>query len=414
MALPPAARRDLRLLIGLATVSALGDEVALIALLLRVARGGIASHGWLVAALSIAGALPFVALAGPAGLVVDRVRARPLLVALGVVEALVAAGLGLWHNDVVTVLLMGLLSTAVAFSRPGYSALLPSLVGLENVAPAQSGLQAGGSIALAAGPALGGLLVGAIGQSGPLYLDAVTFLVAAGLTALLRGERAPARADAARERGAMLAGARFIVASPTLRPVVVTVGVLMLSLGAINVSEVFFTTVTLHASALGYGVAGAAFGVGSIAGALLGGRAPHEPARLTRASLSLIAALGFMLLLAGLSVDIAMLWAVLLATGVLVGLVNVLFSVLFSIEAPPEVRGRVFAAASGVFTTGQMGSMVIGGALLSAISPRAIFVLAGAVAAVTVVAVIPLERRFGRRSQGEYRVSSQPPEASGV
>ena len=241
----------------------------------------------------------------------------------------------------------------------------------------------------------------------------MSFLVAAVLTSLLRGEREPTRADAERERGAMLAGARFIVGSPTLRPVVVTVGVLMLSLGAINVSEVFFTTVTLHASALGYGVAGAAFGVGSIAGALLGGRAPQDPARLTRDSLALIAVLGVMLLLAGLSVDIAMLWGVLLVTGVFVGLVNVLFSVLFSIEAPPEVRGRVFAAATGVFTTSQMGSMVIGGALLSAISPRSVFVLAGAVAAVTVVAVIPLERRFGR-PQGEYRVSSQPPEASGV
>ena len=413
MALSPAARRDLRLLVVLAAVSALGDEVALIALLLRVAHGGIASHGWLVAALSIAGALPFVALAGPAGLVVDRVRARPLLIGLGLVEALVAAGLGYWHNDVVTVLLMALLSSVVAFSRPGYSALLPSLVGLENVAPAQSGLQAGGSLALAIGPALGGLLVGTIGQSGPLYLDAASFAVAAALTALLRGERAPAREDARAERKAMLAGARFIVASATLRPVVVTVGVLMLSLGAINVSEVFFTTVTLHASALGYGVAGAAFGVGSIAGALAGGRAPHEPARLVKVSLALIAALGVMLLVAGLSVDIAMLWAVLLATGVLVGLVNVMFSVLFSIEAPPEMRGRVFAAATGVFTTAQMGSMVLGGLLLSVISPRAIFVLAGAVAAVTVAAVIPLERRV-RHAQGEYRVRSQPPEASGV
>jgi MFS family permease len=352
MALSPAARRDLRLLVVVAAVSALGDEVALIALLLRVAHGGIASHGWLVAALSIAGALPFVVLAGPAGLVVDRVRARPLLIGLGLAEALVAAGLGYAHNDVVTVLLMALLSSAVAFSRPGYSALLPSLVGLENVAPAQSGLQAGGSLALAIGPALGGLLVGTIGQSGPLYLDAASFLVAAALTALLRGERAPTHADAARERGAMLAGARFIVSSPTLRPVVVTVGVLMLSLGA-------------------------------------------------------------MLLLAGLSVDIVMLWVVLLATGVLVGLVNVLFSVLFTLEAPPEVRGRVFAAATGVFTTGQMGSMVLGGALLSVLSPRAIFVLAGAVAAVTVAAVIPLECRV-RHAQGEYRVSSQPPEASGV
>ncbi len=414
MALDPGARRDLRLLIGLATVSALGDEVALIALLLRVARGGVASHGWYVAALSVAGALPFVALAGPAGLVVDRVRARPLLVGLGAVEAVVAAGLGLWRNDVVTVLLMGLLSTAVAFSRPGYSALLPSLVGLENVAPAQSGLQAGGSIALAAGPALGGLLVGAIGQGGPLYLDAASFAVAAALTARLRGEREPTRADAVRERGAMLAGARVIVGSPTLRPVVVTVGVLMLSLGAINVSEVFFATVTLHASALGYGVAGACLGAGSIAGALLGGRVPQDPARLTRDSLALIAVIGGMLFLAGLSVDIAMLWGVVLVIGVLAGLVNVLFAVLFTIEAPAEVRGRVFAAATGVFTTAQMGSMVIGGALLSAISPRTIFLLAGGVAAVTVAAVIPLERRFGRRAQGEYRVRSQPPGATGV
>lgn len=397
MPLDPPRRRDLRLLVGLSTVSALGDQVALIALLLRVAHGGIATHGWMVAALSVAGALPFVLLAGPAGLLVDRVRARPLLVALGTLEALLSAGLGYWHGDGATIALMGALSCAVAVSRPGYMALLPSVVGLENVAPAQSRLQAGQSIALAAGPALGGLLVGSIGQSAPLYLDALSFAVAALLTTLVRAERAPSRADASRERGAMLAGARFIAVSPTLRPVVVTVGVLMLSLGAMNVAEVFFATVTLHASALGYGVAGAAFGVGSIAGALLGGRAPREPMQLTRASLVVIALLGVLLLVAGLSLDIEMLWVVMLVTGVFVGVVNVMFSVLFALESPPEMRGRVYAAAGGLFTTAETGSMVLGGVLLAAISPRAIFVLAGAVAAVAVAAVAPLEVRLGRR-----------------
>lgn len=405
MPLAPAARRDLRLLIGLSSVSALGDQVALIALLLRVAHGGVASHGWLVAALSVAGALPFVALAAPAGLLVDRVRARPLLVALGFVEAVVAAALGRFHGDVPTILLMGALSCAVAVSRPGYSALVPDLVGLENVAPAQSRLQAGGAIALAVGPALGGLLVGTIGQSGPLYLDGASFALAAVATALLRGERTVSRAARERERGALTAGARFVFTSATLRPIVVTVTVLMLCLGAINVSEVFFATVTLGASPLGYGVAGAAFGVGSVAGALLGGRAPQEPRRLAHASLVIVAVLGVLLLVAGLSVDVEMLWAVMLVTGVFVGLVNVLFSVLFTLESPPEVRGRVFAATGGIFTTAETGSMVLGGGLLAAISPRAVFVLAGAAATVAVAAVAPLEVRLGRRrarsAQGE-------------
>ena len=86
MALSSVQRRDLRLLATFRGISFLGDAIALITLYLRVAHGG---HAWMIAALSVAGALPIVALAPIAGYVVDHVPAKAFLAFLGGVEALV-------------------------------------------------------------------------------------------------------------------------------------------------------------------------------------------------------------------------------------------------------------------------------------------------------------------------------------
>ena len=72
-------------------ISFLGDEVALLTMAFR-ARSELGHFG--VASIMIAGALPLLVLAPFSGLLVDRVRTRPLLVTATIVQASLCVALG--------------------------------------------------------------------------------------------------------------------------------------------------------------------------------------------------------------------------------------------------------------------------------------------------------------------------------
>jgi MFS family permease len=353
----------------------------------------------MIAALAIAGALPLVLLAPLAGYVVDHLPAKVFLAALGVVEAVVCAGIGLWRGDVATIGLMALLTCAVAFSMPGYSALVPTLSGEENIALAQSTLQSIQGVAQTAGPALGGLLVGALGQSWPLYLDAISFFLMSIGTLLLRSDRRHAKlalenTKASRDLGG---GFRLIASDAMLRPVVVTVSVFMLSLGAVNVAEVFFMTRTLHADAFFYGLAGTSFGGGTVLGSLGSRRLRQEPLVLVKSSLLGVAIVGVLIGSIGLVDHVVYVFPLLAVTGVAAGVVNVAMATLLAVSTPDALRGRVFAATGALFTSAEISSMALGGVLLSSLAPRTIFQLAGVIATLSVLVVGSLELRTAAR-----------------
>lgn len=397
MTLTPVQRRDLRLLAAFRGFSVLGDAIALITLYLRVAHHG---PGWMIATLSVAAALPLVALAPWAGYVVDHVPAKTFLALLCGFEGIVCVGIGYWHGDFATISLMALLTCAVAFSLPGYSALVPTLSGEENVGVAQSTIQSVQGVALTAGPAIGGILVGAIGQSGPLYLDAASFALAGVGTLLLRTDRRPQAKVSHLEKSGhdLSAGLRLLFTDPLLRPVVVTVTVFMLSIGAVNVAEVFFITRTLHASALFYGLVGTSFGLGSVVGALASRRLKQESFALVRTALLSIAIVSVTLGAVGLVERVVYVFPLIAVMGIAVGVVNVAASTLFAVQTPEILRGRVFAATGAMFTSAEIGSMVLGGLLLTVLSPRTIFQLAGVVSTLTVCIVGPLEMRTSFRA----------------
>ena len=82
-------RRDLWIAVGARAVSLLGDEVAMVALVLRLqAHGGGAMA---VAGLMIANLTPIVLLTGVAGRLVDRRDNRTLLVTAGLAQAAVCS-----------------------------------------------------------------------------------------------------------------------------------------------------------------------------------------------------------------------------------------------------------------------------------------------------------------------------------
>ena len=376
-------RRDIRLLAALRGASFLGDSVALVALYLRVAPVG---HAWAIAALAIAGSLPLVVLAPLAGHVVDRLPAKRSLLVLGLVEALVCVGLGYWHGVGATLALMLALNVAVAFSMPGYGALLPVIAGEENIGRSQGMMQSVQGVASVAGPALGGLLVGWVGQSWPLYIDAVSFCVGALATTLLHHDRRPSARGTIEEIGAedgMMAGVALIFRDDLLRPLLINVSVFMLSLGMTNVAEVFFITQTLHGSATYYGLVGTSFGLGTIVGSLAAGRLSQAPMNLARALTVSICVVGLSIGAVGLVTRLDYLYPLFIVAGVAVGVANVAALTLFTLRTPEVLRGRMYAALGAVVTASQLGATAAGGAILVALAPRTVFQVSGVVATVT-------------------------------
>src|SRR6476646_568299 len=119
--------RDVMLVAGARAVSWLGDEVALVALMLSAQAHGRGAGA--VAALLVANALPLVALAGPIGRLVDRYDNRVLLVASGAAQAAICTGLAFTTSQAVVLALLALLGGGQAINSATWSALVPALVG---------------------------------------------------------------------------------------------------------------------------------------------------------------------------------------------------------------------------------------------------------------------------------------------
>src|SRR4051812_28651610 len=148
---PPA--RDLRLLAGAVGLSALGDWLALVALALHVEAATGSSLA--LAALFFALWSPAVLLAGPAGLIADRVESRALLIGAGVAAAAACGGLALASSLVAIVPLALLLGCAHAIAGPAEFALVPAVAGEARLASANGQLESARYAGYAAGPLVG-------------------------------------------------------------------------------------------------------------------------------------------------------------------------------------------------------------------------------------------------------------------
>ena len=392
-------KRDLTLVAILRGVSYLGDAIALIALYLRLSHGSHAS--WAIAALSIAASLPLVLLSPISGFIIDHAPVKRLLVVLCLCEGVVCAGIGLWHGRIVTIGLMALLSCFVAFSFPGYSALVPKIAGEENLTAANSTMQSVQGIAAVAGPGLGGLLVGLLGQSWPLYFDALSFGLGAIGTWLLVTDRRPDPGVERPKKGErdLGAGMRILFRDGVLRPLVITFVVFLLALVMINVAEVFFITKTLHSSALMYGLVGTSFGVGNVVGAVASSKLKQHDVALARASLVGLLVISVMTGFIGLVEHVSYLFVILLVLGTAVGVLNVAVTTLMTVRTPETQRGRMFAASSAVFTSAEILGTVLGGLILTVVAPRTVFQIAGVVTTIVALLFGPLALRATRSAK---------------
>jgi MFS family permease len=169
--------RDFRLVAGAVGLSALGDWVAIVALGLHVKDA--ADSGLAVAALWICLFGPSVAVAGHAGLLVDRLEATRVLACVSALGAAGAAALAVSGGLAPVLALTALLGIVFAVSQPAEFALVPLLAGERGIRAANGHVETVRYLGYAVGPLLGGVLFAVGGLGLAMVVDAATFAAVA-------------------------------------------------------------------------------------------------------------------------------------------------------------------------------------------------------------------------------------------
>jgi predicted MFS family arabinose efflux permease len=358
---------------NLAAQSAEQIAVAAAPIVTVIALGGGAGETGLI---QTAQTLPFLVFAIPAGMLVDR-RSRRNVMAYA--EALRVASLiailALAELSLLTWPLLALLGLVGACGTVAYSvaapSLVPALVPREALGRANARIELARTLAFAAGPALGGALVG---WSGVTLAFAFAATLSACAVLLLAGLDEPRRpAPPSRNPVEDLReGVRFVFRHPLLRPVFGTQFVFNTAFFILLAVFVPYAIRSLDLSATAVGVILGTYGVGMVVGALLAGRiirflpfgivvAAGPIAGLTAALVMVLTILIPSRLLAGLSFF-------LLGVGPIVWVIST--TTLRQMVTPPELLGRVSAinivaygarpigAGTGAFVGGYFGAEV--------------------------------------------------------
>ena len=367
-------RRDFVIALVGRVVSTFGDGVAVVALALRLQADG--AHPYEVGLLLAAGSVPLLFLARPVGRLVDSYDSRRLLVAGGLVQVATTIPLIFLHSVAPIVLLVAVLGAATAVTGATWSALIPRVVGEDQLAEAISTQQALSVLALVGAPAVGGLLAGAFGAGVAVALDAATYVVVTVAAALIRTRRVPAQKSSADESGGARDGFAILRADRVLAPLFAGVALVVLLVGMVDVVLVYLVRETLHADGVWYGVAEASWMVGMVGGAVGAGRVGTERGRV-RATITGAAVACAALAAFAVAPVVAILVPISILGGIGNGYAGTCLSTLVMTRTPDGARGRISAAANAVFGAAQGVSLLLGGAVAVVLSPRAIYAVAG-------------------------------------
>ena len=267
--LAPLAHRDYRRLVGGMSISLLGDGIFLVALAWQVYA--LSDTPTAMATIGIAMTVPTVACLLIGGAVSDRYDRRVVMLIADVVRALLlvtlavlaaTGALRLWQL-LGTVVFYG---AATAFFNPASDALVPQLLPAGKLAQANSLDQLIRPLALRlAGPALGGLLVGAFGTGPAFGLDAASFAISIAALVSIAPRSATATADMRQVGREIEAGLRYVRSHAWLWATLLSAAIAyLLFMGPTEVLVPYIVKNRLSGGATALGLIFAAGGLGSL------------------------------------------------------------------------------------------------------------------------------------------------------
>jgi MFS family permease len=389
------------------STSAMGDGVVIVALALFVTD--LTDNPTEVGIVLGAQMLPLVSFLLIGGVWADRLPRARLMLSMDVVRAalhtLLAAliftdAVEIWH----LVVIEALFGTAEAFSIPAYNGLVPRTVPPDEIQDAQALSGFTFNLAELTGPAIATALVLGLGAGWAFLLDAATFVVSALFLARVRTAGAPTAPSERRTMLAELAEGYREVRSRAWLWVTVAVFALAVPLGYAPLYVLGPTVAeeTYDAPAV-FGVVTAAYGLGALAGALVGFR--WRPRRPMLAAFAVIAVWPVGLVSFALGAPVPVVLPLTFATGIGFALFDVFWNTTMAEQIPPHALSR----ASAWEWMGSLALLPVGfllaGPLAEATSTEAVLV-GGAILTATVLALglIPRETRTLERVEHGSRV----------
>ena len=369
------SERDFLLLSIAVGLSAMGDWVAITALGLHVEE--LTDNGYAVAALWICLFGPSVAVAGHAGLLVDRVEATRLLAIVSVLGAAGAAALAFVDALAPVLVLTAAIGVVFALMQPAEFSLIPVLAG-RRVQEANGHVETFRYMGFGIGPVVGGLLFAVGGLELAMVVDAATFVAVALVALSLRVRREPQRGEGSEERARE--GIAYLFRDRTLALVMIVAFSSLLFMSAVWVGELFFVKDVLDQGDTAYGVFLSVWTAGMAIGALFLSKRVAAGA-VAAVGLAAAAIQGAALALPTLWLTLGFFLACSFVGGLGHGVKNVMFRSLIHVRVPDRLHGRAFAAYNGIRNGAELGAFAAGGVLVAVIGPTGTLAYAGGLSA---------------------------------
>ncbi len=378
-------------------VSEIGDHfnnIAVFDLALRVTHSGMA-----VAGIMLARGVAALA-AGPlAGVLLDRIDRRRIMIASDLIRALLAALfiLTVHRSDAwLLYVFSGLLMFASPFFTSGRAAILPTITTPEELHTANSVTQTTQWMTLVIGAMMAGTSVAQRGFVWAFALNSASFLFSAAAISRLKAPHGSFRVERAaltetsvvRPFREYVAGLRYMWATPLVLGIaVVNIGWASGG-GAAQILFTLFGEIVFGRGAAGIGqiwsMAGVGLLIGGAIGHWFGKRATFRGYKRSIILCYIVHGGAYVVFSQMTSYPLALLFIALSRAGVAVSSVLNMTQLLRTI--PDEFRGRVFSTLESLVWAVMMASMTGAGLASQSVSPRTIGLWSGILSSTTAIA----------------------------
>jgi MFS family permease len=335
-----------------------------------------------------AAGLVFFALAAPAlfsplaGLVVDRLPRRPLLIWTYAAEAVAVLSLLFVHDrgDVWIIYAVTIFyGAAGTFAASARSALLTVMVPHDLLAESNGVLQTLREGLRLVAPLVGAIIYASVGGGAVAVLDSATFAAVVIALLLIRVDEPRFEREEHHFVTELLAGARHVFAIVPLRQIVLATGACLLVVGF---SETLIFAVLdqgLDRPTSFFGVLSSVQGAGAIVGGVTAARTMRRLGDVKLVGLGMgLFALGE---LSFVSHSLALVLAGIAVAGAGIAWFIVGYATAIQVRTPLRLQGRVLSASDTLVSTPQTISIALGAALIGVLDYRLLVVIMAVVTA---------------------------------
>jgi len=399
--------RDARIFLAGWTLSVFGDWAMFIVLGVwaKDLTGSNAAAGLVFFALSVP------SLFSPlAGLVVDRVSRRWVMIVTYSAEAVVVLALLFVHDRSDVWLLYAVTvfyGAAGTFAASARSAFMTVILPRELLGEANGLFQTLREGLRLIAPLAGAAIYSAVGGGAVAVLDSASFAAVVGVLAFLRTPEPRFEREEHHFLAEVSAGARHIFRTLPLKQIVLACGVCLLVVGFSETAIFAVLDQGLGRPASFFGVLSSLQGVGAIAGGLTAARLLRRLGDVKLVALGMAAFAVGEVTFVSTSLPLVLVGIAIAGAGIAWLIVG--FGTAIQLRSPARLQGRVASAAEMFVSTPQTVSIALGAALISAVDYRILIVVESVV---TALCAVYLATRRTAREASAPAASARPPSPS--